>query len=440
MRLHGTMEINSQGHLQISGCDTEKLVKEFGTPLLVIDEAEIRKRCRDYLEAFSDTGLETETLYASKAFLNTTLCRIIEDEGLGLDVVSGGELYIAQAADFPMERVYFHGSNKTPGELSKALDAQISRFVVDNEQELLLLNQLAEDKDMVADILFRITPGVQAHTHEFIQTGQVDSKFGLSLAKGVALRVVQRAVSLPGVRVRGLHCHIGSQIFNLDSFAKAAEVMMDFSAQLRDELGLIIEELNLGGGLGVPYVEGDKEISIRDYALIVAKTIKQKSAELNLPLPKVINEPGRYITASAGTTLYTIGTIKEIPGIKTYISVDGGMTDNIRPVLYGAHYQGIIANKANDPLIQTVDIVGRCCETGDKLIDQLPVPRVESGDILAVFYTGAYTTAMSSNYNGLPRLAIILVNAGTAEVIVRRETYDDLINRDLIPERLQKNR
>lgn len=438
MKLHGTMEINSQGHLQIAGCDTLELVEEFGTPLLVIDEAEIRKRCRDYLEAFSNTGLEVRTLYASKAFLNTTLCRIVEDEGLGLDVVSGGELHIAQAAGFSMEKIYFHGSNKTPQELEKALDAKIGRFVVDNEQELAILNQLAEDKNMVADILFRITPGIQAHTHEYIQTGQVDSKFGLSLSGGVALRVIRRAHSLPGVRVRGLHCHIGSQIFNLESFAKTGEVMMDFCGQIRDELGIEMEELNLGGGLGVPYVDKEAEVSIKDYASIVAKTLKNKAAQLNLSIPTVINEPGRYITATAGTTLYTIGSIKEIPGIKTYLSVDGGMTDNIRPVLYGAQYEGIIANRAHEPLTQTVTVAGRCCESGDKLIYNLRVPQVIAGDILAVSCTGAYTTSMGSNYNGLPRLAVVLVNDGRADVIVRRETYDDLIKRDLIPERLQK--
>ncbi len=438
MRMHGTMELNSKGHLVIGGCDTTELIKEFGSPLLIIDEAEVRRRCKEYSLAFQGMGLNVETIYASKALLNTTLCRIIEDEGLGLDVVSGGELHIAQTADFPMEKVYFHGNNKTSGELEKALDARIGRFVVDNLQELELLNYLAMERGVVADILFRVTPGIEAHTHQYIQTGQIDSKFGLGVSNGIALKVIGSAIDLSGVRVRGLHCHIGSQIFNLESFARAVEVLMNFCGQIRDELGLVIEELDLGGGIGVPYLQGDKEVSLPEYARIVADTLGVKSRELGLPIPKVINEPGRYIVATSGTTVYTVGNIKEIPGVRTYVSVDGGITDNIRPALYNAEYEAIIANKANAYPVQTVTVAGRCCESGDILIDELQIPAVEIGDLLAVSCTGAYTTSMGSNYNGLPRLALVMVKDGRADLIIRRETYDDLVRRDQIPERLSK--
>ncbi|AZR74652.1 diaminopimelate decarboxylase [Anoxybacter fermentans] len=436
MRLHGTMQINENGHLMIGGCDTVELAREFGTPLLIIDEAEVRRRCFEYRTVFRGTGIEAETIYASKAFLTMALCRILKEEGLGLDVVSGGELFIAQSAGFPMDRVYFHGNNKTPEEIKQALEAGIGRFVVDNMQELQLLNYLAEEQGVTANVLFRVTPGIEAHTHEYIQTGQSDSKFGLGLANGIAMEVIRIASRLPRINICGLHCHIGSQIFNLESFRKAGEVMMDFCNEIRRELGIEIRELNLGGGIGIPYTEKDPEVSIRDYALIVADTLKKKAFQLNLPLPKVINEPGRYIIGPAGTTLYTIGVIKEIPGIRTYLSVDGGMTDNIRPALYNARYEAIVTNKAFKDPIKTVTVVGRCCESGDMLIHDLKIPEVEPGDILAVFCTGAYTYSMASNYNGLPRIAVVLVNDGEAEVIVRRETYRDLISRDQIPARL----
>ncbi|MCK4260662.1 MAG: diaminopimelate decarboxylase [Halanaerobiales bacterium] len=438
MRLHGTMNINEQGHLLIGGCDTSDLAQKFGTPLLVLDEAEIRRKCREYRSAFNETGIESETSYASKAFLTMALCRILKEEGMGLDVVSGGERFIAESANFPMAKVHFHGNNKTPQELNDALESGIGLFVVDNLQELLLLNHLALEKQMVADVLFRVTPGIEAHTHEYIQTGQIDSKFGMGISNGVAFRVIQKAQELSGIRVCGLHCHIGSQIYNLESFKKAAEIMMDFSGKVRDELGIVIKELNLGGGFGVPYMETEEEVSVKDYAIIVADTLKRKADELNLPLPKVINEPGRSIVATAGTTVYTIGTIKEIPDIRTYVAVDGGMTDNIRPALYGAKYEAVVANKALEKPVQTVTITGRCCESGDMLIHDLKIPQIESGDLLAVTCTGAYTYSMSSNYNGLPRMAIVLVNEGQAEIIVRRETYSDLIKRDVIPERLME--
>lgn len=438
MRFHGTMQINAPGHLTIGGCDVIELARNYGTPLMIIDEAEVRRKCREYSSAFWGTGIETETIYASKAFLTTAMCRILHEEGLGLDVVSGGEIYIAEAAGFPMDKLYFHGNNKTPQELLQALRVGVGRFMVDNLQELEILNYLAAERGVVADVIFRVTPGIEAHTHEYVQTGQLDSKFGMGLSNGVAMEVIRFSQLLANINVRGVHCHIGSQIFNLESFAKTVEVMMDFCGQLRDELGIVVRELDLGGGIGIPYTEADEEVSIREYALTVAEVLKRKAAELDLPVPKIINEPGRSIIATAGTTVYTTGTIKEIPGIRTYLAVDGGMSDNIRPALYGAKYEAIIANKALEVPTETVTVTGRCCESGDMLIHDLLVPHVEPGDLLAITCTGAYTYTMSSNYNAIPKLAIVLVNEGQADLIVRRETYHDLVRRDRIPTRLER--
>lgn len=438
MRFHGTMQINAAGHLTIGGCDVVELTRNYGTPLMIIDEAEVRRKCREYSSAFWGTGIETETIYASKAFLTTAMCRILHEEGLGLDVVSGGEMYIAEAAGFPMDRLYFHGNNKTPQELLQALRVGVGRFMVDNLQELEILNYLAAERGVVANVIFRVTPGIEAHTHEYVQTGQLDSKFGMGLSNGVAMEVIRFSQMLSNINVCGVHCHIGSQIFNLDSFAKTVEVMMDFCGQIRDELGIVVNELDLGGGIGIPYTEADEEVSIRAYAVIVAEVLKRKALELDLPLPKIINEPGRSIIATAGTTVYTTGTIKEIPGIRTYLAVDGGMSDNIRPALYGAKYEAIIANKALEELTNTVTVTGRCCESGDMLIHDLRVPHVEPGDLLAITCTGAYTYTMASNYNAIPKLAIVLVNEGQADLIVRRETYHDLVRRDRIPARLER--
>lgn len=437
MRFHGKMKVNQQGNLEIGGCDTVDLANEYGTPVLVIDEAEVRRKCREYRSAYQGTGIESEIIYASKAFLTVAHCRILEQEGLGIDVVSGGELYIAEAAGFPMEKVYFHGNNKTPDELRHALDVKIGRFIVDNLQELRLLNDLARERGVIADVLFRLTPGVEAHTHEYIQTGQLDSKFGMGISNGIAMEIIREATTMLHIRIRGIHCHIGSQIFNLNSFAKACEIMMDFCGQLRDELDLIVEELNMGGGIGIPYQEEDPIISVREMAQIIATTLKKKATELDLQLPKIINEPGRSIIGTAGTILYTVGSVKEIPDIRTYISVDGGMTDNIRPALYNASYEAFVANKVTEELTRTVTVTGRCCESGDMVIHDLKVPKVEPGDLLAVTCSGAYSYSMSSNYNGLTRPAIILVQDGKADLMVRREKYEDLIARDVIPERLK---
>lgn len=437
MKLHGTMCINENGHLEIGGCDTVALVKKYGSPLYVVDEKLFRDTCNLYYESFV-TKHGGRVLYASKAFLTTAICKIIEQEGLGLDVVSGGELYTAAAADFPMEKVFFHGNNKTASELELALDKEIGRIVVDNFYEMELLNNLAAQRGVVANIQLRITPGVEAHTHEYIQTGQIDSKFGFTLPNGQALKAVKKALSYDNLQLKGVHCHIGSQIFQLKSYEHVAIVMMNFIKQIFDETDFAIKELNLGGGFGIYYSEEDQPANIAEYADLVMETVEKKSIELGISMPKLIVEPGRSIAGNAGTTLYTVGSIKEITGVRKYVAVDGGMTDNIRPALYQAKYEGMLANKALEEKTELVSITGKCCESGDMLIWDLTIPVAEAGDVLAVACTGAYGFSMANNYNRMLKPAVVLVYKGESYPIVKRQTYENLIENDIIPPRLQK--
>ncbi|MFZ5627176.1 MAG: diaminopimelate decarboxylase [Bacillota bacterium] len=439
MRLHGTMSINAEGRLTIGGCDTAGLVAEFGTPLYVFDEELIRQNCRAYRAAFmQDERIQGEVIYASKAFMTKAMARIIQEEGLGLDVVSGGELYTALEAGFDPARIYFHGNNKSPAELEMGLAAGIGYFVVDNFSELHLLNGLAGERGVKASILLRITPGVEAHTHEYIQTGQIDSKFGSAISTGQALAIVEEALQLPHIDLKGLHCHIGSQIFELESYRYTVQVMLDFLAELRSRLGFTAEILNLGGGFGIYYAEGDEPASIAAYGQLVRESVLAGCEERELPLPRLVVEPGRSIIGPAGTTLYTVGSVKEIPGVRTYIAVDGGMGDNPRPALYQSRYSALLANKADQPAEIVVSVAGKYCESGDMLIWDLAVPRTEPGDILAVFCTGAYNYSMAMNYNRVPRPAAVLVKDGQADLIIRRESYADLVQNDIIPERLRK--
>jgi len=439
MELHGTMEINDEGILEIGGCEVNKIAEEYGTPLYILDEKEIRDNCRAYRKAFEEWYPNSETIYASKAFMSLTMCRIVDEEGLGLDVVSGGELYTALEADFPVEKIYFHGNNKTPEELEMALEAGIGRIVVDNNYELELLNGIAAEKDKVVDILIRVTPGVEAHTHSYIQTGQTDSKFGVGIQNGLALETIKNAIKLDNISVKGIHCHIGSQIFNLESFGLAVDVMLDFVEDVKEEADLVMEELNLGGGIGIKYTEDDQTVDINEYAKIVSQAIQEKCDELEIPLPKVINEPGRSIIGTAGSTIYTVGSIKQIPDIRKYVAVDGGMPDNIRPALYDAEYEAIVVNKADQETEEVVSITGKCCESGDMLIWDIELPELESGDILLVSCTGAYGYSMANNYNSLPKPGVVLVNDGQVEEIIRREQYQDLVAKEEIPARLKGN-
>ncbi|NLZ94058.1 MAG: diaminopimelate decarboxylase [Firmicutes bacterium] len=437
MFLPGTMQINAKGHLEIGGCDTTLLVQEFGTPLYVMDEELIRHNCRIYRDIFARIYPHSQVAYAGKAFLTTAMCRLLAEEGLALDVVSGGEIYTALSAGFPADKMIYHGNNKTPAEIQLALNSGVGCFVVDSISELELLEELAAAAGKKANIYFRIKPGIEAHTHHYIQTGQIDSKFGLGLADGQALTAVERALKMPHIELKGLHCHIGSQIFDLKPFQLAARVMMDLINEIKEKTGFLIEELDLGGGLGIRYLNSDLPASVTDYLEKITAAVKERAAAHNLPLPKLLVEPGRSIVGEAGTTLYTVGAIKEVPGVRSYVAVDGGMMDNLRTALYEAKYEAILANRANAPKEQVVSIAGKACDSGDMLIWYIELPRLTRGDLLAVLSTGAYHYSMSNNYNRFTRPAVVFVQNGQADLVVRRESYADLIRNDIIPERMR---
>ncbi|HUC92397.1 MAG TPA: diaminopimelate decarboxylase [Paenibacillus sp.] len=439
MYLHGTSKINAKGHLEIGGCDVSGLAAEFGTPLYIVDEALVRQRAREYVEAFRASGLKFQVAYASKAFSVMAMCAIAEQENLSLDVVSDGELYTALKAGFPSQRIHFHGNNKTPDEINMALDADIGCFVVDNFVELHLLNALAGDKGIKVNVLLRITPGVEAHTHEFISTGQTDSKFGFDLGNGAAYEGIKQAIALANLNVLGVHSHIGSQIFEVEGFRMAVDRVAAFAVQVRDELGLTFQVINLGGGFGIRYTEADAPLPIATYVKAITDAIIAHFTEAKFPLPEIWVEPGRSMVGDAGTTLYTVGTSKDIPGVRKYVAVDGGMTDNPRPALYDSKYEAILANRANDPKEESVSIAGKCCESGDMLIWDLELPKVRTGDLLAVFCTGAYNYAMASNYNRIRRPAVVFVKDGEASLAVKRESLDDIVVNDVIPARLLKS-
>lgn len=435
--LLGTQKINELGHLEIGGCDTLELAAEYGTPLYVMDEADIRDRCRSLRAAYEARYPQSLMLFAAKAFINKAICRIMDEEGMGLDLSSGGEIYTALKADFPMERVYLHGNNKSLWELELAISSGVGRIVLDNEHEMDMVQEVAASHGVVQDVLLRVTPGIKPETHSYIQTGQIDTKFGLGMSTGCAKRGLAKAQLLPNLNIVGLHCHIGSNIMGLDSFEMAARMMIRFAAQLRDELRLTIAELDLGGGVGVRYRSDDQPPTPESYADAVITGLHDELAKYSLPYPLLLQEPGRSIVGEAGTTLYTIGTIKDVPNIRKYVSVDGGLSDNPRPALYEAVYEAVVANKPNAPATQTVRLAGKHCEC-DNLIFDLPLPEVVPGDILAVQTTGAYNYSMASNYNRFTRPAVVLVNEGKAELIANRETLDDLLSHDVVPERLMK--
>lgn len=431
MQLYGNMKVNERGNLEISGCDTVELAKEYGTPLYIIDEAYFRKLCREFYVSFNK-NCNSEVLYAGKALLTLAICKIVSDEGLSLDVVSGGELYTAMKAGFPMERVYFHGNNKSLEELKMAVENDIGAVIVDNIYELELLNTIADKMQKKVKILLRLTPGIEARTHEYIKTSQIDSKFGLVIESGQAMDAVLKALDMKNINLKGFHCHIGSQIFELAPYEGAAAVMLGFAKGVYEKTGFMAEVINFGGGLGIYYADGDKPPTVKQYADVLINAVKKNAADLDLPVPKIIVEPGRSIAGPSGITLYTVGSVKEIPGVRKYVAVDGGMNDNLRPALYEAKYEACIANKMNEQSSELVSIAGKCCESGDMLIWDILLPKAEPGDILAVFATGAYNYSMSMNYNRLPRPAMVMVKDGDARVIVKRETYDDIIRNDVI--------
>ncbi len=426
------LDVNSAGHLTIGGMDTVELAKEYGTPLYVVDEDLVREHCRSFKNSidkyYGGAGL---ACYASKAFCCKAMCKIMLEEGMGLDVVSEGELYTALKSGFPMDKVCFHGNNKTDGELKLALENNVGRIIVDNVFELNRLNALAEKEGRTAHIMFRIKPGIDAHTHNFIRTGQIDSKFGFALETGEAFEAVKEAIALPHIDLVGLHCHIGSQIFDIDPFVCAAEVMLHFIGKIKKELGFEVKELNLGGGFGIKYTEEDAPVAYDKYMEKVSEKVKEVCVEEDIALPFILIEPGRSVIAPAGITLYTVGGIKHIPNIRTYVSVDGGMCDNPRYILYQSKYEAVIANRAADPRTETVTVAGKCCESGDLIGEGMPIQHIEVGDTMAVLATGAYNYSMSSNYNRIPKPAVVMVKDGKSRVVVRRETLDDIINCDL---------
>lgn len=426
------LNVNEKGHLTIAGLDAVDLAAQYGTPLYVMDEDLIREHCRSFMNSidkyYNGEGI---ACYASKAFSCKAMCKILKEEGMGLDVVSEGELFTADSVDFPMERVCFHGNNKTDAELKYAINKKVGRIIVDNIFELERLDKIASDANTKANIMFRIKPGIDAHTHDFVKTGQIDSKFGVALETGEAFEIVKKAISLNNVNLVGLHCHIGSQIFDIDPFVEAAEVMIGFIEKIKLELNYEIKELNLGGGFGIKYTDEDTPVEYDKYMEKVSARVKTLCAEKNLNLPFILIEPGRSIVAPAGTTLYTLGSIKEIPNIRTYISVDGGMCDNPRYALYKSQYDVAVANRASEPKTETVTIAGKCCESGDLIGEGMKIQKAEAGDIIAVFATGAYNYSMSSNYNRIPKPAVVMLKNGTSRIVVKRETLEDIIRNDL---------
>lgn len=428
-----SLSVNEHGRLAVGGADVSELAEKYGTPLFIMDEGEIRKNCREYVSSLKKHyGGNFLVLYASKAFCAKYMYKIIEDEGLGADVVSGGELFTALSAGFPADRIYFHGNNKTESEIRFAIESKIGGFVVDNREELYLIDKLSKDYGTKTRISFRIKPGIDAHTHEFIKTGQIDSKFGVALENGEAYELISEAVKLENVSVCGLHCHIGSQIFEKEPFEHAAEVMMKFISKIQSTLPCKIEDLNLGGGFGIKYTEKDAPNSIGSMTETFCEAIKKSARQYGIELPRILIEPGRSIVASSGLTVYRVGSVKEIKNIRTYVSVDGGMTDNPRYALYGAEYEMLLPERPLDEKDTVVTVAGRNCESGDLLGRDIALPKVKNGELLAVLATGAYNYSMASNYNRVPRPPVVMVKDGADKLIVKRETYSDLTANDIL--------
>ena len=431
MHLYGSGKINSSGHLEIGGIDTVTLAEKYGTPLYVYDVALIRERARDFKQTFERLGVSSQVAYASKAFSSIAMIQLVEEEGLSLDVVSAGELYTALAAGFPKEKIHFHGNNKSIEELEMAISVGIGCIVVDNDRELQLLSELCEKQQKRMSILLRVTPGVEAHTHDYIVTGQEDSKFGFHLFNGHADQAVIKALDHDWLDLLGLHCHIGSQIFETTGFLLAAQRLME---KLRDWNALFnfqADVLNLGGGFGIRYTAEDKPLPAAKYVEEIVLEVKKLAKTYELPIPEIWIEPGRSLVGDAGTTLYTIGSYKEIPNVRKYIAIDGGMSDNIRPALYDAKYDAVLANRMEAEIEEEVSIAGKCCESGDMLIWDLPLPKAEVNDLLAVFCTGAYGYAMANNYNRIQRPAVVFVENGQDQLVIKRESLEDLIKLDL---------
>lgn len=430
MKLFGAMEVKND-ELWVGGISCSNLVREFGSPLYVMDENLLISICKDYYNNFKCKEENNRVAYAGKAFLTKAMCKLVEEQGLYLDVVSGGELFTAYKAGFPLSRVYFHGNNKSKGEIELGVRLGVGRFVVDNLSEMKILNKESEKLNKIQDIYLRLTPGIEAHTHDYIKTGQIDSKFGFASVGKTIMEAVEQAINFKNLNLKGLHCHIGSQIFETKPYEDAIGIMMNFIKEIKEQTGYTINELDLGGGFGIYYTDDDKPKSIKEYCEVILRKVEEVCLNLNIEKPILTIEPGRSIAGNAGITLYTIGAIKNIEGVRTYVSIDGGMTDNIRPALYGAKYEMAIANKINEKRDARVAIAGKCCESGDIFIDDIFIQNPEIGDILAVFSTGAYGFSMSSNYNKNPKAPVIFVKDGIARVVSKRQSYEELLALEL---------
>lgn len=426
--------VNTAGHLEVSGCDVVEMAAEYGTPLFIYDEQQIRNNCRAYMQAFSSRADDFEVVYASKAFTCVAMCRLISEEGLSIDVASGGELYTALSSRLSPERIVVHGNANTRDELEGYVRSEVGHVVIDSLDELEVLDQVAAELGRVQPVLIRITPGIEAHTHDFIQTGKLDSKFGLCLAEGVAMESIGRAIAAEHLRLDGFHIHIGSQIFSLDPYDKAIALVVELAADCKRVFDFDCRVLDVGGGLGVSYAPDDDPASIEDFAERIVASIKKEVGAAGLPLPRIAVEPGRSIVANAGLTAYTVQAVKTVPGVRTFVAVDGGMSDNLRPMLYGASYQALLANRPEDAESGIYTVAGKHCESGDLLVKDTPLPEPRRGDVLVTPATGAYGYSMASNYNGQPRPAVIFVKDGAARVVIRRESYEDLVQLHERPE------
>ncbi|RMA91661.1 diaminopimelate decarboxylase [Priestia megaterium] len=431
MFLHGTSRINKQGHLEIGGVDTVELASNFGTPLYVYDVALIRQRARGFKETFEKHGVKAQVAYASKAFSTIAMVQVVHEEGLSLDVVSGGELYTALAADFPKERIHFHGNNKSRAELEMAIKEDVGCIVVDNFYEIALLQEITEQYQKKMPVLLRLTPGIEAHTHDYILTGQEDSKFGFDLQNGQADEAVRLVQNSKGLELLGIHCHIGSQIFETTGFIMATQKLFAKMKEWKQRIEFVPQVLNLGGGFGIRYTEEDQPIPVSQYVEVIIEEVKKQSKQLEVEIPEIWIEPGRSLVGDAGTTLYSIGSRKHVPNVREYVAIDGGMNDNIRPALYQAKYEAVIANRMNDETDELVSIAGKCCESGDMLMWDVYLPKANPDDLLAMFCTGAYGYSMASHYNRLPKPAVVFVEDGEAQLVVKRETYEDIVKNDV---------
>ena len=424
-------EVDSQGELILGGCKASDLAAKYGTPVYVLDEDTLRARCRSFIDEFRKIYPATSVSYACKAYINPILAKLFLEEGMGFDVVSGGELAATVNAGIPMDEVYFHGNNKTPQELEEALEHSIGWVVVDSFHEIELLDRLAGEAGKTQNILIRVSPGVDPHTHEYTTTGILDSKFGFSIQTGHAAEAIRLGLAAKNLNLRGLHFHLGSPIFELEPYRVAVDLVLRFAAQFREE-GLELQRFSPGGGFAISYKREDEPPAVSDYAEAIISTMTETCQDLGMELPSLVIEPGRAIIGPAGVALYRVGAIKDVPGVRKFVSVDGGMGDNIRPALYQAEYEVLAANKANQESVEKVTIAGKYCESGDLLATDVMLPKLDAGDLLAIPAAGAYCPSMASTYNMNPKPPMVLVKDGKSRLIRRRETYQDLLHLDLV--------